>query len=176
MPRRKKGRDKPRSSKRRQREPKNLFALNVEAFQKIGDTKPIVSKLDRDELRAHWEQRIQPQPTSRSFGEVVNVKIEKVSLIDFEQEVRRGKQVIRRRRASPMRTIDFYELRHAQHELEKYRQYKGDIYYAERYGAWYITLADLLTRIGPFEAELTARTWAQRYLGRKYFKGEESGA
>lgn len=175
MPRRKRGRDKRRSDKRRNRK-QDLPVLNVVPFQKTGNPEPSRSE---PAITVHWEQRIQPQPINRSFRDaagVVSVKIEKVSLKDFEQEFRRDKQVTRRRRASSMMTLAFYELQHSKLRLMKYRQYEGKIYYAERHGVWYITLADLLTRIGPFEAELSARTWAQRYLGRKYFKGEESGA
>lgn len=171
MPRRKRGRDKRRSDKKRNRK-QDLPVLNMVPFQKIGNP-----ELSRSEppITVPWEQGIRPQPTIRSFKDavgVVSVKIEKVSLKDFEREERRGKQVIRRRRASSMRTLAFYELQHSKLRLMKYRQYEGEIYFAERQGVWYITLADLLTRIGPFEAEITARTWAQRYLGRKYFKGE----
>jgi len=172
--RRKKGRDKRRSDKIRHRK-QDLPILNVRAGQPIQN--PSVPNLEGS---AGWS--VEKLPSDRSLEDAVGVmyvsrkapKIEKVSLKDFEQEFRRGKEITRRRRASSMRTVAFYELQLSKIRIEKYRQYEGEIYFAERQGAWYITLADLLTRIGPFEAEITARTWAQRYLGRKYFKGEGS--
>jgi len=183
MPRRKKGRDKPRGGRRRNRK-QDLPALNVIPFQRIGEPKRSANGHGRVEppITVYWEQRIQPQPVSTSLEDSVGLmymsrkapKIEKVTLKDFEREERRGKQVIRRRRASSMMTLSFYELQSSKVRLEKYRQYEGEIYFAERQERWYITLVDLLTRIGPFEAELSARTWAQRYLGRKYFKGGRS--
>ncbi len=185
MPRRKKGRDKRKSDKVRQNVPKDLPVLNVIPFQRIGDPESAVSELGEGVLVgvAHHEQRT-PFRTDRSLEDIIivsrlfeskRIELGDVDLVQFEEQPERAVRR-RRKKANPMRTIDFSELQHSRYYLNEYRQYEGRIYFAIRRGAWYITLADLLIRIGPFEAEITARTWAQRYLGRKYFQGEESGA
>ena len=63
-----------------------------------------------------------------------------------------------------MLTLDFYDIQRSNYYLEKYRQYKGEVFYTKRRGVWYLTLAGWLVRIGPFEFERDAKRWAKRYL------------
>lgn len=175
MPRRKKGRDKPRG-KRRQRKPKNLFTLNVQPVQRVDDPKRMGAQRNpyyryedtADPKRTHTQRTAYAGGTFEDAVVVSHLlKPRRIELdeVDLEQMDRQPERV-RKRRARRMFQLDAYNLVRLGTGLKEYQQYKGAIDYAERGGFWHILLYGLNVEIGVFETESKARKWAWEYLGR----------
>lgn len=153
MPRRKRGRDKRRSDKVRNRK-QNLHAINVIPFQRIGDPKPELSEFVGGEPIRRWEQR-EPHK-GRSLEDAVVVS----------HLLRPWPKKIRKVRARPMLQLDIYDLALSSSKLEKCQQYEGKKVYVERDGFWHLQLVDLKIEIASFETEGKAREWAWEHLER----------
>lgn len=168
MPRRKRGRDKRRSDKVRSRK-QDLPALNVQAFWKIGDPKPVSLGEGGLVTVTRWEPRI-PHYTDRSLEDAVvvshllkprSIKLEDVNLEQLDEPKR-----VRRRAVRLIRQLDAYNLVLSGSELAEYQKYEGAKSYVKRGGLWYLQLTGLNVEIATFETESQARDWAWEYLGR----------
>ena len=71
MPRRKRGRDKPKSTPRRNRTKANLFVLNTTAAWRIGEPKPNFGPDRLAKGKKDWVQIREPFAEERALGETI---------------------------------------------------------------------------------------------------------
>ena len=69
MPRRKRGRDKPRG--RRRDRSQDLPRLNIRATRRIGQTRKEVTHDPRRAASPRWEQRREPFPEGRALEDII---------------------------------------------------------------------------------------------------------
>lgn len=93
------------------------------------------------------------------------MRIKKVTLKDFEKELRRGSQVVTRRRARSTVEQDYFDVQQSKEELERIRNNCGGIDYTYRKGLWYIVFPKLNKEVGAFSSVKKAKGWAERFLG-----------
>jgi len=95
------------------------------------------------------------------------MKSEKVSIEEFEEELRKSSIFVRGRRARSALEQDYFDIEQSKEELRKIRDNCGGIDYDYRKGLWYIVFPMLNKEIGIFSSRKKAEGWAQRFLGRK---------
>jgi len=93
------------------------------------------------------------------------MKVEKVSLKDFEEELRKASLVVTRRRTRSTLEQAYFDIQQSKEELRKIRDNCGGIDYDYRRGSWYIVFPMLDKEIGVFSSREKAEGWAGKFLG-----------
>lgn len=95
----------------------------------------------------------------------MNPKIEKITLKDLQQEIKKGRTVVTKRRPRSTLQTDSFELERSM-RLQRFREYYGELVYKKRGDFWVIILVGYNEEIGSFISRVSAERWAKLFLGR----------